>query len=211
MGDYAKLLGLRVISIKEGILCGKVIDFLVDYAAFKICALIVRGGWNEEAEIVPFEDVESIGPDAVMIPSSSVIKPVKKVPAAHKAVKERIDVSKLEVITRTGHAVGKIATFEFDPATGKITAFEIAGSVLKSIFEGKNVIPVKQIVSIGKDAMIIHDKKEQAAKPAKKEEKAPETKKRTSAAAKKSTKSSGESTPKKEKKEKKKTPGTKKK
>ena len=119
MGDYGKLIGHRVISIEEGKRCGNVIDFLVDYDKFKVFGIIVKGGWNQDAEIVQFSDIESIGSDAVMILNSKAIKPVKRLVQAQKAVKEHINISKLEVITQKGHVVGKIATFEFDTSTGQ--------------------------------------------------------------------------------------------
>jgi uncharacterized protein YrrD len=178
MADYGKLIGHRVISIDEGVRCGNVIDFLIDFDNFTVFGLIVKGGWNQEAEVVLFKDVESIGPDAVMVKNSKTIKPAKQVLQAKKTIKEHIDISKLEVITKGGNEVGKIATFEFNPVNGKILQFEIAGSVLKSIFEGRNIITIKRIISIGRDVMIVHDKEELPAKkpaPAKKaaEKKAP--------------------------------------
>ena len=172
MADYGKLIGHRVISIEEGKKCGNIIDFLVDYEKFEVFALIVKGGWSREAEIILFSDVESFGTDAVMILNSKAIKSAKNSKRAETAIKNHINVSKLEVVTNAGHVVGKIATFEFDPFNGKVRQFEIAGSVLKSIFEGRNIIPVSQIISIGGDAMIVHDKKEAAApkkKPVKKD------------------------------------------
>ncbi len=158
MTDYAKLLGLSVISIEEGSRCGKVVDLLVDYKKFEVYALIVKGGWNKDAEIVRFKDIESIGPDVVMILNAKSIKKATKLPEVMKTIEGHVNINKLQVITRTGHVIGKIATFEFDPLTGKVQQFEIAGSVLKSIFEGRNVIAVKRIISVGKDAMIVKDK-----------------------------------------------------
>lgn len=186
MGDYGRLIGHRVISIEEGKMCGNVIDFLVDFEKFTVFAVIVKGGWNQDAEIVPFDDIESVGSDAVMILNSKAIQPVKSNTKAKKAVQEHINVSKLEVITKSGHVVGKISTFEFDTSTGKIMQFEIAGSVLKSIFEGRNIIPVSQIISIGKDAMIIQDKKGAAVKSSA-QTKTSEKKSEKSSASKKST------------------------
>lgn len=167
MADYKTLLGLKVFSIEEGTKCGKVIDLLVDYKKCVVFAIIVKGGWSADAEIVSIKDVDSIGENAVMIPKSSVIKPASKFPEAKKAIKEHIDISKIEVLTRKGHVIGKISTYGFDDNSGKVQQFVIAGSVLKSIFEGKNIIPVARVISIGKDAMIVHEKEEKKAEPKK--------------------------------------------
>lgn len=161
MSDYEKMLGLGVMSIQEGIRCGKVVDLLIDYRKYEVFGFIVKGGWNKDAEIVLFKDIESIGQDLVMVADAKAVKEAAKVPQALEAIKEHVTIAKLEVISRSGQVLGRIGTFEFDTATGRIEKFEIAGSVLKNIFEGKHVIPVKQIISIGCDAMIVQDKKKE--------------------------------------------------
>ena len=182
MSDYSRVLKLSVISIEEGVRCGKVVDLLVDFKKFVVFGIIVKGGWNKDAEVVMFKDIESIGPDVIMVPNSKAIKPAAKAAEAMRAIKEHVDITKLQVITKGGHVMGKVQTFEFSPATGKIQQFELAGSVLKSIFEGKNVIPVNRVISVGVDAMIVAEKvkpqpkKEQKAEP-KKEAKKPAAKK----------------------------------
>ena len=137
MADYSKLLGYGVISIEEGVRCGKVVDFLIDYRKCQVLGLIVKGGWSKDAEVVSYKDVESIGIDVVMILNSKAVRAASKVPEAAKAISDHVNIAKLEVITRQGHIVGKVATFEFAPDTGKIQQFEVGGSVLKNIFDDR--------------------------------------------------------------------------
>jgi uncharacterized protein YrrD len=198
MSDYMKLLKVRVFSVEEGMVCGKIIDFLIDYEKFEVFGFIVKGGWNKDAEVALFKDLESVGEDVIMVKNAKSVQPASKVPEALEAIKNRIDITKLEVITTKGQVLGKVSTFEFSTDTGKIDSFEIEGAKyierLMNFFEGRNTVPVSRIVSIGRDAIIVKDQKEEQKKQEKKSVKADDAGKKTEKKSSSSAKKGGAKT-----------------
>ena len=182
MGHYLKMLKMRVISMEEGTLVGKILDFVVDYDSYTIKGFIVNGKWNKDADVLPYQDVLSVGDDVVMIKNSKSVVKASKNAALMKLIDNRVDIRKIEVITQNGHVLGKVDDFEFKSDTGKIEVFEIQSSRalerFKNFFEGKNHVTTSRIISVGKDAIVIKEDKKTAG--SKEDPKNKEAKKKTS-------------------------------
>lgn len=80
------------------------------------------------------------------------------------------DIIDLPVYTQSNQALGKIADFELDPETQKISKYYVKSErTIKELLAKELIISAEQVISIDKDKMIVEDnvtkEKKQAYEP----------------------------------------------
>ncbi|MCE5284728.1 MAG: PRC-barrel domain-containing protein [Pelosinus sp.] len=160
-----EILGLSIISINEGEELGTVKDFVIDPAGGSIVAMVVEDGKKYyAAKLLPFSAVVGLGEYAVTVESSSNIVAVTAVPEYEKLLQVDIKVVGTKVLTKTGQIQGKVTEIIVDE-TGKIITCEIeemSGQISN--------IPAEQVITFGKDVLIVTGNDIAAVQPQKKSE-----------------------------------------
>jgi uncharacterized protein YrrD len=161
-----ELIGLPIISISEGIEFGKVRDLLINATAGTISGLVMEVDekkWYMGATLVPFEAVIGIGDSALIIDNGRDIVPVSAREEFGLFFEANVKVVGTKVLTRNGKFQGKVKEFFVDLA-GKIEVCEMEKP------DGTSVnIQAKDIITFGREILIIRDENEgdagAAAKP----------------------------------------------
>jgi uncharacterized protein YrrD len=160
-----EILGLSIISINEGEELGTVKDFVIDPAGGSIVAMVVEDGKKYyAAKLLPFSAVVGLGEYAVTVESSSNIVAVTAVPEYEKLLQVDIKVVGTKVLTKTGQIQGKVTEIIVDES-GKIITCEIeemSGQISN--------IPAEQVITFGKDVLIVTGDDVTAAEAQKKSE-----------------------------------------
>lgn len=156
--DVKSLKGIAVVSIEQGEKVGMVDNVLFDLDPKRVIAfkLIKPGLLRSGGFILPMGDVESIGPDAVMIRNRDRIREQK----GDRDYQNRPDLttlSKLRVVTQDGTYVGTLATVQFEPKTGLITQLEVSGGGFMDRLRRNQIVDVAEAISIGTDVVVIPD------------------------------------------------------
>lgn len=69
------IVGLKVLSLDTGEFLDDVDELIFDPKEHKVKAFVVdEGGWFSDAKIILFNDVKSIGKDAITIESKNLVK-----------------------------------------------------------------------------------------------------------------------------------------
>lgn len=150
------VIGLKVMA-REGV---KKIDNVKEIAYdpndHMVKALIVdEGGWFSDAKVILFNDISSIGKDAVMIESERLIRKASEITQSIKRiVKGDTFLTGNKIITQEGTELGNVSDIYFDAASGKVYELEVSQG-LKNIQSGKKRIKVDDIVKIGEDATMV--------------------------------------------------------
>lgn len=105
-----------MVSQDEGAKLGKVSATLFDPATLQLRAFQVKG--DGQTFIVPLDQVETIGTDALMVRSSEATQTAAKDGAFGDLV-EFDTLKQLKVVAAAGTFVGTISDLELDPATGR--------------------------------------------------------------------------------------------
>ena len=116
--DAKTLKGMAVVSLQEGTRLGRVEQPLFDLAARQLRGVEVHG--DDGTFLVPFEQIDSIGSDAITVTSSQVTQ----TPNPGGAVGTLMGLEELErlkVVDNEGTLLGALDTIEFDPLTGLVT------------------------------------------------------------------------------------------
>ncbi len=123
MKSSSQVLGLPLMSVKEGQKVGSVQDIVVDAQNKKVEALVVRGSKNDyDFHQLKLIDVMGIGKDFVIMQSIENVKSIET---------GRVGVPLLNVqcIAASGDVLGSVTEFEFDEKAGDIKAVKIDSGI----------------------------------------------------------------------------------
>ena len=152
MKKSADILRLPVISISEGKQVGTVKDLVIDASQGAVVALVVDdGSWYLGAKVLPFNAITGLGESAVTVEGTSNLIPVSTLPRIEQLMAAGVKVIGTRTLTRAGQMGGKVVEISIDE-TGRINTCEVEESIGERI-----LIPVQQIVTFGKDVLIISE------------------------------------------------------
>jgi uncharacterized protein YrrD len=153
------LIGLKVISLENGKLINKVDEIVYDPKENNVKALVVdQGGWFADTKIVLYQDIKSIGQDAVVIDSEDVIKKASDVQEnITHIVKDDNYLTTNRVMTENGTDLGQVSDVVFDKENGHVVELEITQGTVDNIKSGKKHISVNDVIKTGEDVMIVKD------------------------------------------------------
>lgn len=150
------LLSMPIISLEEGRQIGRVRGVVVNPETFYIAALVTdKQSWFGDYKVIPFENVMSIGENAVTIDNQKNIEKPANIPEISKLLKKKIPLLGGKVYSETGTLLGIVEEFSFDTETGKLESLEVSGRFIENLFRGRTSVPISKVVTIGTDAIII--------------------------------------------------------
>lgn len=158
MKKSIEIIGLPVISIIEGTELGTVKSLLINPADGSVTILIDDAKWYWGAKFLPLAAVTGLGQYAITIENSDAILTLTDAPEVEQLIVADLKVIGTKVLTRNGLIQGKVTEILIDNS-GKIVACEI-----EDINGETTSIEAQQILTFGKDVLIISDENEVAIK-----------------------------------------------
>lgn len=155
--DYNKTIGLPILVIKDGKEVGSVREFVVDFDNGLILGLLLSAGILERNRVIKIRDVKEFGKDSIMIEDEKVIMPLRMIGVFRDLLKKKIKIKGNRVVTESGEELGEVKNYEVDDISYKISKIFVSEGVLKDLFKGELIVRADNIVSIGKDAIIVRD------------------------------------------------------
>ncbi|AWN24092.1 photosystem reaction center subunit H [Deinococcus irradiatisoli] len=150
------LIGRNVVATNSGVHVNKVQDLVFDHDANQVLALLVdEGGWFRAAKVVPYEAVQSIGEDAVMIADEGQVVSARHDSRIAELLDTKVGLIGLQLLTTDGRELGKIADAYFDEESGKVVGYEATGGLFSDLSSGRTFVPAPESVSIGENAAIV--------------------------------------------------------
>lgn len=146
------LKGMAVVSIADAARLGRVGEVLVDVGGRRAAALAVQA--PEERLILPFDQIASIGSDAVTVASADALQ----VGTLHGAVAGLAASAELlgrKVVDDSGRLIGALSTIEFDPRDGHITELAVHQGGLLGMGGTTYAVPAGAIQSVGTELIVV--------------------------------------------------------
>ncbi len=146
------LKGMPVLGINDGIHLGIIEELLVDAQARRVAALVI--GLSGQTRIVPFDQIESIGDDAVTVERAEVVQdaspqdPLAQLPTLGSLLR-------LSVVDVGGTRQGTVAEVEIDQADGRITEVKVHQGGILGLGGTTLTLPVAAIRSLGPQLIMI--------------------------------------------------------
>lgn len=157
MMQSSEIKGLAVFSIADGKEIGRVRDLLINAEKKAVDYLVVDiPNWYFGSYVIPFNQAEGIGSDAVMVATESIVKKLNEEQAGIKLVEKGINLIGNRVLTQKGRIIGKISEYHINEDTGQITGCELVDNNNSP----KGIIPAQVALTFGKDALIVKNEVE---------------------------------------------------
>lgn len=155
---HSKITKLAVISIGSGENLGEIVDLVIDYDNGKCLALLVQPESILAAKkIVLIDDVGNFGDDAVMVPDEKAVVPLKDNEDIVRVVGSKVKIIGNEAVTYSGEQLGEVKDYAIDGTSYKLAKLFVSTGLFKDLFRGELAVTANQIISIGKDAIIVKD------------------------------------------------------
>ena len=143
---------LAVVSIDNGAKLGNVDDVIFDPKGLRVAA--VRISAHGQQAILPFDEIRSVGSDAITIPSHDLAR--WSVTASPLTSLPRLDdVKKLKVVDEAGTFLGTVHDVTITPTDGRIAELEVRKGGILGIGGETHVIHAQEITSVGDEVIVV--------------------------------------------------------
>jgi uncharacterized protein YrrD len=160
MKKIQDIIGLPLISIEGAMELGDIRDVLIDPDSCKVRYLLVLDKkWYLGAIVIPFEDILSIGTDAVTIENQKVCRRFSEVEDALRLAEKEIEVSQARVFTERGQYIGEVKEFYMGLEDGVISKCHLDGP------RGPVIIEHPRIISFGPKTLVFQEGKQEEKEP----------------------------------------------
>lgn len=150
--DADSLKGMAVVSIDEAARLGTVTDVLFETQPLRVAGLQAAG--EETGFVIPFDQVRTLGTDAVMVQSSQVTQ-MASAGSTFGELGGLAHLRKLKVVDEAGTFLGTIQTVELDPTTGHVARLVARKGGVLGIGGANTPIEVGAIRSVGSEVLTI--------------------------------------------------------
>lgn len=134
------IIGLNVLTQADGQNLGAVKDLVFDHETNALLALLLSGKdlfGLIDAKIIPFNQVLTIGPNAVMVPSSESVINAHDDARVANIMDRDTKLSGTRITTTDGQDLGTFADLYVDEETGHILGYEVSTGFLADTMSGR--------------------------------------------------------------------------
>ena len=149
-------ISLPVIAFDTGEKFEKIRDVIFGQYENRVLGFLVdEGGWFSEAKVVPFQNVQAIGPDGVIVPSKESVVIANTEPAIKGVLEHKNVLKGTKIMTTDGRDLGTMVDLYFDEHTGAVEGYEASGGLFADAATGRSFVPAPQTLKIGQDVAFV--------------------------------------------------------
>lgn len=150
---YSKIVGLPVFEAENMRPKFLIEDIIIDNETGKIVAFLADGKRNL---VITPHDILAIK-HGVWIKDASDLGTVDDILRVSKIVEDFGGFLNKKVITESGKVLGKVVDMYFDSQITQLTKLYVAKNILGFIQYDSRILPMKNVIEAGKDAIIVKD------------------------------------------------------
>ena len=152
------IIGLPVMETETGTQIGEVVEAVLDIEGAVICGFIIaEEKWFATKQAILFEDLCSIGPDAVMVDNQHVLRQLDCILLVETPYYLR-DLFDKQIFTDAGLCLGVLVDISFEKTTGEIKWYELSDGVITDLLYGRMIMPLPPTQMIGLKKIIIPER-----------------------------------------------------
>ena len=144
--------GRAVVSIAEGTKLGRVDEVLVDTEELRVVALHVTA--KDTEAVIPFDQVRSVGTDAVTVPSTRVAQRASGEQAVD-SVAGLQELGKRKVVDEDGTYLGTVRGVVLNPNDGQLTELQTHKGGMLGVGGTTYTIPTDEVTSVGDELLVV--------------------------------------------------------
>jgi sporulation protein YlmC with PRC-barrel domain len=157
--NHKTLTGREVIAIDSGRKLGHVERILFDPTTMRIDSLVIHPVAHSVLEEpspmqqVHVDQIRGLGQDVVTVEHDDALQPLPEGGATASTLVAFDQIENEAVLTESGKKIGEVADVEFDDHTLQLQSIQVSRGFLAR----KSSFPVSEIISVGEDAIVVHD------------------------------------------------------
>jgi uncharacterized protein YrrD len=156
MQRTSELIGKPIVSADRGERIGTVDDVLLDGERRRAIGLVVHGGVLAAERVLPYDQVQVLGRDAIIAASHAGIIDAESWRRRRLVTTRVSSLRSRRVITRSGRELGALRDVYLDQS-GAIGAYDVERSGFAGLVHHRARLPLTEDVAIGDDAVIVSD------------------------------------------------------
>lgn len=150
-----EIIGLPIIDLSTGQRVAEVKDLLCDQSQQRIAALLIdKGNLLRKRKIIAWENIYSVGHDAVTISSTSVIQHLGKIPLTQAGNNRYFGK---QVLTTSGQYLGRVDDVALNTLDGRIVGCVLTDGIVGDFISGRAIIPLVDGAIMSSENMIVPD------------------------------------------------------
>lgn len=149
------MIGLPVLETETGMQIGEVVEVVLDIEKAKVCGFVIaEEQWFAVKHAIIFEDVCSLGRDALMVCNQHVLRQLSVILMADNPYYLR-ELFDKQIFTDSGLCLGILVDIGFDSMTGEVKWYQLSDSIITDLLYGRMIMPLPQTQIIGADKVIV--------------------------------------------------------
>lgn len=154
---YSEVLGLPVISAKDGLKIGTLKDvvFCKDNKGM-LAFLLEKGSYSVKGTVILLENVMSLGNDALIIDNPENLLEFRSFKKFYN-IQDKNHLRGLKIFTHSGEDIGIVQDVLFDYRTGKVEGVQVSDGLLQDIIMGRNILPFFGKIEIGAGNILVEN------------------------------------------------------
>ena len=158
MHRLKNIIGKTVVSAETGDRLGSVSDALLEQGGDRVVGLVLGSGLLAKQHVMPFENVQTLGGDAVLARTEAGIVGPRQWRKSGAKTMRSSELQGRKVVTASGERLGIVSDLLVDEKTGAFGALEVAGGHgLAGFGRRHSLVPASSDLRSGPDAVIVPD------------------------------------------------------
>ncbi|MHC5675813.1 PRC-barrel domain-containing protein [Nostoc sp.] len=145
-----------VVTYDTGKKIVRIIDLIFDQKHNQLLGfLVAEKGLFRDAKVIPLQEVQAIGSDAIVVNSKESVVKARRVPVIKEILHQNIVLRKKRILTTEGLDLGGLVDLFFDEHSGLVEGYEVSGGVFADAYSGRSFVPVGEALKIGYDVAFV--------------------------------------------------------
>ncbi|MEI1375210.1 PRC-barrel domain-containing protein, partial [Nostoc sp.] len=145
-----------VVTSDKGQKIQRILDLIFDHKRNQLLGFLVEEkGLFRDAKVIPLQEVQAIGSDAIIVKSKESVVKAHRVPAIKEILHQNIVLRGTRILTTEGLYLGGLVDLFFDEHSGLVEGYEVSGGVFADAYSGRSFVPAPEALIIGDDVAFV--------------------------------------------------------
>ncbi len=150
------LIGKVVVTYDTGKKIERIRDLIFDQERNQLLGFLVEEkGLFRDAKVIPLQEVQAIGLDAIVVHSKESVVEAHHSPAIAEIVHHNNVLRGTKILTTAGLNLGELVDLFFDEHSGLVEGYEVSGGVFADAYSGRSFVPAPETLKIGYDVAFV--------------------------------------------------------
>lgn len=156
MRKGSDVIGKVVVTYDTGRKIEIIRDLIFDQQRNQLLGFLVEErSMFRDAKVIPLQEVQAIGLDAIVIRSQESVVEAGHISAIQEILHHNNVLRGTRILTTEGLDLGRLVDLFFDEQSGLVEGYEVSGGVFADAYSGRSFVPAPETLKIGYDVAFV--------------------------------------------------------